>query len=71
MPQHKRSLALIYSVNPFGADHQSHEHDPFYTEQYAGRMEQLGLVGGLPPDVLNADKVRYAFRTQLFYQRDG
>ena len=27
MPQHKRSLGLIYAVNPFGADHQSSEHD--------------------------------------------
>ena len=28
MPQAKRSLGLIYAVNPFGADHQSSEHDP-------------------------------------------
>ena len=27
MHQHKRSLGLIYAVNPFGADHQSSEHD--------------------------------------------
>ena len=33
MPEVKRSLALIYAVNPFGADHQSHEHDPSYTKQ--------------------------------------
>ncbi len=67
MPQHKRSLALIYSVNPFGADHQSHEHDPFYCPQYADRMSQLDLIGELPQDVLNTAKVRYAFYTQLFY----
>jgi len=67
MPQHKRSLALIYAVNPFGADHQSHEHDPFFCEAYADRMSQLGLIGELPQDVLNAEKVRYAFYTQLFY----
>jgi aldehyde:ferredoxin oxidoreductase len=67
MPQHKRSLALIYSVNPFGADHQSHEHDPFYCPAYADRMSQLDLIGELPQDVLNAEKVRYAFYTQLFY----
>jgi aldehyde:ferredoxin oxidoreductase len=67
MPQQKRSLALIYSVNPFGADHQSHEHDPFYCAQYADRMSQLDLIGELPQDVLNAEKVRYAFYTQLFY----
>ncbi len=30
MPQAKRSLALIYAVNPFGADHQSSEHDWMY-----------------------------------------
>jgi len=67
MPQHKRSLALIYAVNPFGADHQSHEHDSFYCTQYADRMSQLGLIGELPQDVLNEEKVRYAFYTQLFY----
>jgi aldehyde:ferredoxin oxidoreductase len=67
MPQHKRSLALIYSVNPFGADHQSHEHDPFFCEAYADRMSQLGLVGELPLSVLDREKVRYAFYTQLFY----
>jgi len=67
MPQHKRSLALIYSVNAFGADHQSHEHDPFYCTQYADRMSQLGLIGELPQDVLNEDKVRFALYTQFFY----
>ena len=30
MPQCKKSLALIYAVNPFGADHQSSEHDWMY-----------------------------------------
>ena len=40
MPQVKRSLALIYDVNPFGADHQSHEHDPSY-EGYPERMAEL------------------------------
>ncbi len=29
MPQFKQSLAVIYAVNPFGADHQSSEHDLF------------------------------------------
>ena len=67
MPQHKRSLALIYAVNPFGADHQSHEHDPFFCKAYADRMSQIGLIGELPQDVLNDEKVRYAFYTQLFY----
>ena len=67
MPQHKRSLALIYAVNPFGADHQSHEHDPFYSAAYGNRMGQLGLLGEQPQDVLDAEKVRYALYTQFFY----
>jgi len=67
MPQHKRSLALIYSVNPFGADHQSHEHDPFYETGYADRMAQLSLMDPQPQDNLNAEKVRYALYTQYFY----
>lgn len=67
MPQHKRSLALIYSVNPFGADHQSHEHDPFYKTGYADRMAQLSLMDPQPQDNLNAEKVRYALYTQYFY----
>ena len=67
MPQHKRSLALIYATNPFGADHQSHEHDPFFCNHYADRMSQLGLVGEQPQGVMNSEKVRYAYYTQLFY----
>ena len=27
MPRVKPTLSLIYAVNPFGADHMSHEHD--------------------------------------------
>ena len=67
MPQHKRSLALIYSVNPFGADHQSHEHDPFYETGYADRMAQLSLMDPQPQENLDAEKVRYALYTQFFY----
>jgi aldehyde:ferredoxin oxidoreductase len=67
MPQHKRSLALLYSVNPFGADHQSHEHDPFYVPRYADRMRELDLQGDLSMDTLDNEKIEHAFRTQLFY----
>ena len=66
MPQVKRSLALIYAVNPFGADHQSHEHDPAYPA-YLDRMAELDLVDPQPDDVLNAEKVRYALYTQILY----
>jgi aldehyde:ferredoxin oxidoreductase len=57
MPQVKRSLALIYAVNPFGADHQSHEHDG----------SELDLLDPQPGKVLNSEKVRYALYTQCLY----
>jgi len=66
MPEVKRSLALIYAVNPYGADHQAHEHDPSY-EEYPDRMAELGLVNAQPSDVLNEEKVRYAMITQHLY----
>jgi aldehyde:ferredoxin oxidoreductase len=66
MPEVKRSLALIYAVNPYGADHQSHEHDPGYGD-YPERMAELGLVDAQPDDVLNEEKVRFSMVTQHFY----
>jgi aldehyde:ferredoxin oxidoreductase len=69
MPQVKRSLALIYAVNPFGADHQSHEHDDSYIPE-SGELDKLagfGLLDPRPADVLDAEKVRYAFYMQCLY----
>jgi aldehyde:ferredoxin oxidoreductase len=66
MPHTKRSLALIYAVNPFGADHQSHEHDPAYPD-YPERMAQLGLHDPQPDLALNPEMVRYAMITQHLY----
>lgn len=66
MPHTKRTLALIYAVNPFGADHQSHEHDPSY-EPYPERMAQLGLHDPQPDLALNPEMVRYAMITQHLY----
>ena len=47
MPQVKRGLGLIYAVNPFGADHQSSEHDPMIEdgalELYTNRLQQHGF----------------------------
>jgi aldehyde:ferredoxin oxidoreductase len=73
MPQVKRSLAVIYAVNPFGADHQSSEHDPMYTpvegepNLYLTRLAKLGLTNPQPMETLNAEKVKYAFETQKNY----
>lgn len=67
MPQVKRSLGLIYAVNPFGADHQSSEHDTSW-RHYPERMQEIGVVDEpQPPRVLNEEKVRYALKTQHAY----
>ncbi|MDF1595219.1 MAG: aldehyde ferredoxin oxidoreductase family protein [Acidimicrobiia bacterium] len=75
MPQVKPSLAVIYAVNPFGADHQSSEHDPNYTpelvaespEKYGKRAADIGLTNPQPEEALNAAKVEYALITQYAY----
>lgn len=71
MPQAKRSLAVIYAVNPFGADHQSSEHDPYYEEGVADfnldRLKQIGLGAPQPAYSLTEEKVRFAYETEVFY----
>lgn len=71
MPQVKRSLALIYAVNPFGADHQSSEHDPGYTPDTASynleRMAEIGLTNPMSDRVLDREKVKMALWTELNY----
>lgn len=72
MPQAKRSLGLIYAVNPFGADHQSSEHDWMIEEGiasdlYMSRLAELGLEERLPPLSLGKAKVKFSYLTELFY----
>jgi aldehyde:ferredoxin oxidoreductase len=71
MPQHKRSLGLIYAVNPFGADHQSSEHDTALRAKpgslHRKRLEQVGSYGDLALTDLSDTKVRFAYETQCFY----
>jgi aldehyde:ferredoxin oxidoreductase len=71
MPQAKRSLGLIYAVNPFGADHQSSEHDPYYEEGVADlNLNRLKLIGLDSPQALyslGTEKVRFAYLTEVFY----
>jgi len=63
MPQVKRGMALLYAVNPGGADHTVLEHDPAYVG-YADRMAELDLLDPQPANVLNPEKVRYALYMQ-------
>jgi aldehyde:ferredoxin oxidoreductase len=71
MPQAKKSLALIYAVNPFGADHQSSEHDPYYEGEPAklnlDRLMEFDLKDPTPPGSLGPEKIRYAAYTQICY----
>jgi aldehyde:ferredoxin oxidoreductase len=77
MPHVKRSLGVIYAVNPFGADHQSSEHDPMYhPKSYEGSesspgykrfLSQLGLNSPQHPKVINEEKIEYALVTQYNY----
>ncbi len=66
MPQIKKSLALIYAVNPYGADHESSEHDGSYLG-FPNRMTELGLTNPQPPIVLNDEKVVFALKMQQFF----
>ncbi|MEK7682714.1 MAG: aldehyde ferredoxin oxidoreductase family protein [Chloroflexota bacterium] len=67
MPQVKRSLGLIYAVNPFGADHQSSEHDPAW-KPYQDRLTEIGVRDEPQhPRVMNEEKVRFALKTQHAY----
>lgn len=69
MPQVKRSLALIYAVNPFGPDHMSSEHDESYEPEfgYLDRLSELGLKDPRSSQILDKEKVRFAYLTQCFY----
>ena len=49
MPQHKPNMALLYSINPFGADHQSSAHDPSYDSGYEGYKERFASLGLAAP----------------------
>ena len=63
MPQVKRSLSVIYAANPFGADHESSEHDPAY-KAYPDRMEKIGLTNPQEKLALNEEMMRFAMVTQ-------
>jgi len=76
MPQVKRSLGLIYAVNPYGADHQSSEHDTLYEPdvlaaspaKYGKRLADIGLEEPQEATALNPAKVRFALRSQYAFQ---
>jgi aldehyde:ferredoxin oxidoreductase len=73
MPRVKRTLAVIYAVNPYGADHQSHEHDPAYIPGASdARMAEIGLLDPQADvQAFNTEKNRLALHTQWVYNVDN
>ena len=70
MPRVKRSLAVVYAANPFGADHQSHEHDPAIEDDFefnAERLAVLGLNEQVETRSLNKAKMNFTVATQRLY----
>ena len=70
MPRVKRSLAVIYAANPFGADHQSSEHDPAIEDDfecYTARMAVLGFDKRTETRSLSPEKIRFAAASQRMY----
>src|SRR5665648_571592 len=72
MVQMKQNLAINYAVNPFGADHQSSEHDPalmapdddqnWLWPNMLANFEKCDRYG-----VLDANQAKFALETQKFY----
>lgn len=70
MPRVKRSLALVYAANPFGADHQSHEHDPVIEDDFEYYTERLGVMGfteRTETRSLSPEKIRFTVASQRLY----
>ena len=71
MPQVKRGLALLYAMNPFGADHMGCDHDVAYTEENYGafekRLSYLGLTNPVSMSSLQPAKVEWVRKTQHLF----
>ncbi len=72
MPQYKPAVGMMYAVNPFGADHQSSEHDPFLVmppdSQERMNIAKIGMHADYDnPFEIDDDKVRFVFDSQCFF----
>ncbi|MFN2231837.1 MAG: aldehyde ferredoxin oxidoreductase family protein [Anaerolineae bacterium] len=63
MPHTKRTMSLMYAVNPGGADHTVYEHDTSYP-RYPERMAELDLLNPEAQGTLDPEMVRYALYSQ-------
>lgn len=72
MPQFKPSVGLIYAVNPFGADHQSSEHDTLLVlpedSLERKRLAKLDINSGYRDTfTMDQGKVNFAYQTQRYF----
>jgi aldehyde:ferredoxin oxidoreductase len=70
MARAKGSLPVVYSVNPYGADHMCTEHDAFLLEDLPQplreRMRALGILETAPVEATGPAKMRLAAISQRF-----
>ena len=68
MPRVKASLALAYACGPFGADHQSSEHDTIMVNEPLGKpIRSLGVTNIRGLNVLDFEKVKLWTYSQRAY----
>ncbi|MFX1575434.1 MAG: aldehyde ferredoxin oxidoreductase family protein [Promethearchaeota archaeon] len=71
MPQQKPGVGIIYSVNPYGADHQSSEHDTLIAIPGNPFKPRTDFVGNYKhytdSTILDENKIQFAFDGQCFY----
>lgn len=68
MPRAKASLSLAYACNPFGADHESSEHDTFImNEPFNEPITSLGMNKAAKLNELNFEKVKLFTYSQRAY----
>lgn len=72
MPQQKPAVGLVYAVNPFGADHQSCEHDSILIMPADSierkRLYKIGITKGYDSSVvIDDEKVKFALESQKYF----
>ncbi|MFX0081481.1 MAG: aldehyde ferredoxin oxidoreductase family protein [Candidatus Hodarchaeota archaeon] len=71
MPQQKPGLAVVYAANPYGADHQTTEHDTLIAipgNPFKSRTDMVGNYDHYEVStILDENKIRYIYDGQCYY----
>ena len=71
MPQQKPGLGVVYATNPYGADHQTTEHDTLISipgNPFKSRTDMVGNYDHYEVStILDENKIRYIFDGQCYY----